>query len=299
MSRVVYSLRALAALGLCSAQAACLSGPQGSDAIDEATASSEEAMMSTNRLSMNRLSMNRLQMNGLSMGKLSTNGTDLAPTTLIETVEGRELLTYLVRCSLPGTQSLTGTYNSTTYTFQGGVGIAPMWISEPLSKTGQRWVTACLLAHVNGYGVEVPISLRGDLSSLGTTAAEVADYTVQEAAFYGNIFVPTSDPDYGLFVCAGSTVQSQCGASASTYSPQRSCGTSVACDVAFVGPCRNEANPDLHACAITSGGTVDDCYPETKGVNNWATAVKYGEVVTVYLKPVDFGSLYASCDAIE
>lgn len=298
MSFIVHAPRVAALIGLCAAQAACLAGPIDTDLMEEDTASSQQAVASTNRLSMNRLAMGRLSMVGLSTGKLSTDGSELSPTPLSETADGRELLTYLIRCALPGDRSLTTTYQGTTYTFQGNVGIAPTWLSQPLTKSDQRWVSACLLAHINGYGIEVPISLRGELPALAATNAEKSQYTLQEAGFYGNVFVPTDDPDYGLYACAGSTAQSQCGATAGSYVPKRACGSGSSCALSFVGPCRNAASPELQACEGEGDTFVEGCFHGPMGSNSWSGLIKYTEVVTVFLNTSDFDSLYAGCDPV-
>jgi hypothetical protein len=115
---------------------------------------------------MNRLSMNRLSLNSLSSVALTPDGESLASTDLLSDEGGRELLRYLVRCALPEGTELTGSTGQASYTFHGLVGLAPAWLDQPLKTSEQRWVSGCLLAHVNGYGVEVPISLRGQHPAL-------------------------------------------------------------------------------------------------------------------------------------
>ncbi|XXY46172.1 hypothetical protein WME91_39840 [Sorangium sp. So ce269] len=300
----------------CIAQTGCIAEALDGEPAEEQVGSADEALTSMNRLSMNRLSMNRLSMNRLSMNRLSMNGASshqlsprastLSPTKLIETPEGRELLSYVVRCALPEGQSLSGAYGGVTYTFHGAVGVAPEWRLRPLEPAGQRWVTACLLAHVNGYGAQVLISLRGEHEALGTTSTERAQLEVQEAAFYGNLFdgVPEDgdgDGDEGgavrgMFACAGSTVQARCGASSISYVPRRSCGTSGGCGLSFAGPCRDEARPERQACENTSAEFVEDCFAQASGRDGWSDdLLKYPEVITVYLKRDDFNTLYADC----
>ena len=74
----------------------------------------------------------------------------------------------------------------------------------------QRWISACVLARTNAYGVHVEISMRapadappGIKKALATSSAEVnpcpagdandstCGYTVREGAYYGNIFATT------------------------------------------------------------------------------------------------------------
>ena len=86
----------------------------------------------------------------------------------------------------------------------------------------QRWVSACVLARTNAYGVHVEISMRASSNlppgsqsaqiqaALATSQAEVAPcqpgtdpstcgYTLREGAYYGNIFETTPTP----VVCSG------------------------------------------------------------------------------------------------
>ncbi|KYF89838.1 hypothetical protein BE20_19465 [Sorangium cellulosum] len=294
MSRTHDLLILIAALAAGVAQTGCLAEALEGEPAEGQPGSTGEALTSMNRLSMNRLSMNRLSMNGLSAGGLSPGGADLSSTELIETPEGRELLTYVIRCALPEGESLSGAHGGVTYTFPGGVGVAPDWRDEPLDPAGQRWVSACLLAHVNGYGVEVPISLRGEHAALGTTTTERAQFNAQEAAFYGNLF--GSGPDHGMYACAGATVEAQCGASSSAEAPWRSCGASEGCALSFAGPCRDLAQPELQTCENSSADFVEDCYTEASGPDGWSGGlVKYPEVITVYLERDDFNALYPAC----
>ncbi|XXX74080.1 hypothetical protein WMF30_41180 [Sorangium sp. So ce134] len=299
MSRTHDLFILVAAIAVGVAQTGCLAEALEIEPAEGQVGSTEEALtsmnrLSMNRLSMNRLSMNRLSMNGLSSGGLSPSGSGLSSTELIETPEGRELLAYVVRCALPEGESLSGAYGGVTYTFAGAVGVAPGWRSSPLDPVGQRWVSACLLAHVNGYGIEVPISLRGEHEALETTTTERAQFNAQEAAFYGNLF--GSGPDRGMFACAGAAVQAQCGAGPSAEVPFRACGASEGCELSFAGPCRDVAHPELQACENTSADFVEDCFVEASGPDGWSGDLfKYPEVITVYLRSDDLDALYGGC----
>ena len=147
-----------------------------------------------NRLATNRLATNRLATNRLATNRLATNG--LADVSSIDDLKamasddgGRELLTYMMSCALPEGQSLSVETDSGTYTFDGLIGLAPNWTTTPLSTEDARWVSACLLARVNYYGVTVHISMRGGSPALAITPEEGADYPLYEGAFWGNLFV--------------------------------------------------------------------------------------------------------------
>ena len=79
--------------------------------------------------------------------------------------------------------------------------------SGTCDESCQRWVSACLLARTNAYGVHVEISMRAPAvvppgrekqfaaiqAALAPSAdgSEVATYTNREGAYYGNIFATT------------------------------------------------------------------------------------------------------------
>ena len=82
----------------------------------------------------------------------------LADPTLAATAAKREQLKYLVRCALPADVTVYADIEGERFTFPGSIGLAPRWLTEAMTPREERWVSACLLAHVN-YCV-VPVSLR-------------------------------------------------------------------------------------------------------------------------------------------
>lgn len=290
----------------------------------------EHAIESKNRLTMNGLSSNRLTINGLSTGSLTQDGSTLVQTDLITDEPGRELLTYVARCALTPTQTLVGTHQGVTYTFPGVIGLTPSWLSSPLADVRkQRWVSACLLAHVNGHGVEVPISMRGSHSALYASDAEKAAFTMQEAAFFGNVFAvhpgddlldididididigdddddgPSTDPGTAVplksYACGGEQLRTQCTGSGSLR-PQRSCGENEPCALVFPGVCKAPSGQSGNACKSTSpGGGFMDCHSTlTNASGQWGSnSQEYEEIITVYLQPSDFNSLYLTCTPV-
>lgn len=265
---------------------------------------SEEAIESNNRLSMNRLSMNRLSMNSLSKAALSPDGAALVANELINDEPGRELLTYMVRCALPSGKSLTlAAASGVAYSFYGQIGLATDWVEKPLTdKKKQRFVTACLLAHVNGYGIEVPISLRGPHPALYASQEEKEEYWVQETAFYGNAFDDDGslEDDPRFFSCGGYTLRLKCGDSPVTFRPQRSCADSASCALAFEGMCRSPFTKEGNACKASTSTGYKECYDAESDHNGhfpwWAD--EYKEIITVYLRPQEFSALYMGCDPI-
>ena len=141
-----------------------------------------------------KVQLNGLSLNGLSLNALSYN--DLANTpdsakqleALAHNDEGRELLRVLAACSLPEGEMLEVSTDIGTSSFSGSLGLAPEWQTAALSEQGQRWVSACVMAHVNAVGAHVPVSLRGDHPSLRPTIQEANNYRIEEGAFFGNLF---------------------------------------------------------------------------------------------------------------
>ncbi len=65
-----------------------------------------------------------------------------------------------------------------------------------------HWVSACMLARINAFGVTLQISLRADnapVASLDTSTEERAQFPLDEAGFFGNSFSENAPAD----VCSG------------------------------------------------------------------------------------------------
>jgi hypothetical protein len=154
--------------------------------------------LNANALNANALNANALNANALNANALNANALSADALAAIQgTGEAgdlsRELLRYMVGCALDSTQSLSFTWtdeNNVSHqeTYTGLLGLATGWASGPLSVDGQKWVSACLISRVNHYGISVTLSSRGSVGALDTTAAELAAYTHEEGAFWGNVF---------------------------------------------------------------------------------------------------------------
>jgi hypothetical protein len=116
----------------------------------------------------------------------------LADERMAATPSGRELLKYLANCALAEDQVLTAEHEGRAFEFPGAIGLAPEWHSRPMSEAEQRWVSACLLARTNHFGVKVVLSLRSEFPSnapgLQILGEEDAAYTLEEGSFFGNLF---------------------------------------------------------------------------------------------------------------
>jgi hypothetical protein len=153
--------------------------------------------LSVNGLSVNGLSVNGLSVNGLSVNGLSVNGLaseDFQSWFQSNPTQNSTLMSYVVRCAAPAGQTLTYTDDATdeTYSWSGGLGLAPDWAGgEPATLVEQQLVSACLAAHANKFGVHVSISvlgLDGTDQAISSTSAELTTYAQKEACIFGNLF---------------------------------------------------------------------------------------------------------------
>src|SRR6185436_20151340 len=99
--------------------------------------------VSLNRVSLNRVSLNRLAASRLSAARLSTGQLAInveSAEKLLETEEGREVLSLIVGCAMPPDIDLVATVNGETFDFFGELGLTLGWINSPLNSVGQGWV---------------------------------------------------------------------------------------------------------------------------------------------------------------
>ncbi|WP_437989201.1 hypothetical protein [Sorangium sp. So ce145] len=75
----------------------------------------------------------------------------------------REVMDYLVACALEQGQSVSYTDTSTgeEFTFEGKIGICPIWAVDKAGPKCQQLVSACMLSLVNAMGRSITVSLRG------------------------------------------------------------------------------------------------------------------------------------------
>ena len=160
--------------------------------------------LNANALNANALNANALNANALSGGALATGSLSADALSAVQHASAtgdlsRQLLRYMVSCALDATQSVSFTWVdgdgvAHDETYPGLLALAPSWASGPLSSEGRGWVSACLISRVNYFGETVTLSSRGAHASLGTSASELAAYTMEEGAFWGDVFaeIPTA-----------------------------------------------------------------------------------------------------------
>lgn len=171
---------------------------------DESITSVQEAFEEDNKFDYNGYQNNGYQNNGFVDNNfvrysLTPEGVVDGVMTALQQVNttgefSRSLLKYMVSCALSPAQSFQFDWNdgfgNRHETYYGSVGIAPEWVSGPISLAKQKRVSSCLAARTNFFGITVRISMRG--SVLGADQDEKSSYSKREGAFWGNLFSTTS-----------------------------------------------------------------------------------------------------------
>lgn len=261
-----------------------------------------------NRIVLNRIVLNRIVLNRIVLNQISSDTFRMVSNELLATAEGRELLSYVVSCAIPDGIMLLGVHGGQTYEFPGQIGLAEKWLRRSLHESEQRWVSGCLIARVNRFGIPVSISIRGPHDALKVSAAEADDYSVEEAAFYGNVFTPPHEP-LVWNACRGRDE----AASESGDLDLRDCSEPdpenpglTLCGFKYAGDCADWAPPrNAYACKKFKepkgrkggphddgdlgskdhrGGYYEQCHDEP-GFGHWHGAERFKEVVTVFVTP--------------
>lgn len=199
----------------------------------------------------------------------SLMGNVIEVNQLLGTVGGRTFLDYLVKCALPAGQTLTRSYLGVAYAFNGHVGMAPEWADSALTASRKRWLSACVLAHVNATATQVSILLRGDHPALDVAAENATAYTAREGAFYGDIFGLAPR----MYACTGEG-----------SAPTRVCAESLlgglsACGFTVPGSC--QGSPPV--CEGMEDGVYESCHSGL--ILPLLPTTTYNEAISVYVIP--------------
>jgi hypothetical protein len=297
------------------------------DMSDSNLGSTDQEVRTHNRLATNRLATNRLATNRLATNRLATNSLGqlvALPETaqILETWEGRDVYSYVVGCALEPWENIEadvpdglsppdadgnqtfGPANESTLnyecvnghcTFHGAIGLAPEWRDHHLNTPGKGWVSACLFARVNANDTAEAISLRGRHPALTVEPEEAATLTVEEGAYYGNVFVDDPDPAVtpDWYACRGEgQAASEDGGLALRDCAEENGTTGLTkCGFNYAGDCR-DYSPDFaspYACRTFDAGqgVYGDCHEDagTKSGNWGGGNKKFRQVVTVYVSP--------------
>jgi hypothetical protein len=196
---------------------------------------------------------------------------------------GAAHIEYLATCALDeGTAITAGGVR-----YPGLLGLAPEWVGGECGPSCQRWISACVLAHANAFGVQVTMSLRGDHPGLQWSDADVAEFEVQEAAFYGNLFELEAGAFVGqpLYACSGRALVAfdedpDDDETSHGYLLERICGVGQ-CGLEYTGPCVYPPVATASTCAVDGGwnGGYASCRGEELALQDPV----YAEVITAYL----------------
>jgi hypothetical protein len=322
-----------------SVLAACVGDPDTSTTGQNAEVHNRIA---TNRIATNRIATNRIATNQLAGAALSRNRLQVKmpeASDLLSTADGRTVYSYLVSCAVPANITLeadiSGAADTTPddpYTcvnghcvFPGSVGIAPEWLKHRLDHKGAEWVSSCMFARCNAHDTSEAISMRGDDKALAVSPDEAALYTVEEGAFYGNMFTDDDEP-IAWYACEGEgqasgefggLVVRDC-TEALACNPDGTCGSNPSCAGPGCAPltcgsdnlCRDsslDGDPVVTQCGFNWGGFCADYTPQypspyacrsfdssdgyygdchdSPGQGKWKHIKEWDRVITTYVTP--------------
>ncbi len=231
------------------------------------------AALGPNALGPNALGPNALGPNALGPNALGPNALSADAMTALQAPGSngdlaRELLHYAVSCAFDASQSFSFSWtdeNNVTHdeTYPGLIGLAPSWADAPLDNDLKPWVSACLVARVNYFGVSVMLSMRGAADALTTTTEERDAYTYLEGAFWGDVFSSTPT----AFACNDESDDAHSRAS------QRVCAAGY-----------DDGSGELQSCGIIQRvGSCADACGDLDG-DYFDACASSSAIVTVYLE---------------
>ena len=243
--------------------------------------------VTTNRVTVNRLPANRLSETRLSNGALNVNMDSAGK--LLSTEDGRGVFSFIVSCALPSDAVLQADVDGTTYEFLGELGLAPEWMSGPLGAEGQGWVSACIFARVNTRDVALPISMRGANQALATNIDERAGWSIEEGAFYGNLFTPLDQPIQWI-ACRGvgqasgefgGLIERDCA------EPDPANPGFTLCGFTYAGDCGSFSAAQACEQFSATGAFYRRCHsaPLASPLKNGGTNPVFAQVITTYVTP--------------
>jgi hypothetical protein len=190
----------------------------------------EIPLISANNLDADHLAANLPPVRVLLGSRL---GPSPSTAQMVDTPEGRNVLTYLTRCALGPGQSIWLRGNTTPpVQFWGNDGVYPGWLFARPAKKDIECINGCMAAHLNGLNTSVDISIRGEACRYPVTADEHRDFQVEEMAAAGDVEVE-------LTACVGAGLRAACGNSAAPTLAKRICATrpELCGDLRILGDC--------------------------------------------------------------
>jgi hypothetical protein len=157
------------------------------------------------------------------------------------------------------------------------MGLAPQWETGQCDKACQEKISACMMAFTNGTGNHIDIAMSAHDSVIGTGKPSGWD---QEAAFYGNLFWASNDPEKGgAFFCMGEeTYDANSGWFQSNFVPRFCQGyPSGACP--FEQSFQSCDSLGASKACSESSGAMRNCKDDTN--RGWSYAI------TTYIREID------------
>jgi hypothetical protein len=195
------------ALAMLMGTVACGSMEQGAPESGESPSTQGQELSSVNGVTLNGVTLNGVTLNGVTLNGVTLNGVTLnglnvgglstaefATWFRQDAAQNDMLMRYMVRCAVAAgeARSYQDLSSGTSYMWHGSLGLAPSWASgQPINEAEQQLISACLAAHVNKYGVHVPLSVLGRTAQrepIAYSAEELQAFPRREACFFGNLF---------------------------------------------------------------------------------------------------------------
>ncbi len=158
----------------------------------ESLGTQEQELASVNGMTLNGMTLNGMTLNGLNASGLST--AEFASWFSQAPAQNDMLMKYMVRCAVADgeSRSYQDLSSGTSYLWHGSLGLTPSWASgQPINEAEQQVISACLAAHVNKFGINVPLSALGRTAQqqpIAYTQEELQAFPRREGCFFGNLF---------------------------------------------------------------------------------------------------------------
>jgi hypothetical protein len=245
----------------------------------------EQALSSSNGMTLNGMTLNGMTLNGMTLNGLTLNGMTLNGLATAEfaawfsqaPAQNDMLMRYMVRCAVPEGESrlYLDPVSGTAYLWHGSLGLTPQWANgQRINVHEQQLISACLAAHVNKFGVHVPLSVLGRTATqqpIAYSAEELQTFNRREGCFFGNLFTGE-----GIFAGSdrGSLFDGESSLRACALTTSQDAGSGVCAPMQHVGSCETYCTLD------PSGLFYKDCSINGRTYQPLTTRIRPEEIFT-------------------